>query len=234
MRATLPTLAALAIGGLLLGQQAMSRRRHTTVFGHDVRLPRDLHLRDLHVPRDVPMGTTLAAVAVLATGGLLLAQRMRQASGRSASSVTEWIELDVPVSTAYNQWTQFEQFPRFMSTVESVRQIDDTHLHWSAVVAGKVKEWDAEITEQIPDKRIAWRSTGGVYNSGVVTFHKISDGRTRVMLQMDYRPDSALETVGDAAGGVRMTTKVNLKKFKKLVESRGHETGAWRGSVQQH
>lgn len=222
MRASLPAIAALAVGGLLAGQQAMSRRRrHATVFGHDV-----------HMPRDVPMGTTLAAVAALAAGGLLLAQRMRNGSGESASTVSEWIELDVPVSTAYNQWTQFEQFPLFMTTVESVRQIDDTHLRWRAVVAGKVKEWDAEITEQIPDQRIAWRSTGGVYNSGVVTFHKISDSRTRVMLQMDYRPDTTVEKVGDAVGGVKLTTKVNLKKFKHLVESRGHETGAWRGTVQ--
>jgi uncharacterized membrane protein len=222
MRATLPAIAALAVGGLLASQQAMSRRRHhAAVFG-----------RDIHMPRDVPLGTTLAAVAALAAGGLLLAQRMRNGSGESRSSVSEWIELDVPVSTAYNQWTQFEQFPLFMTTVESVHQLDDTHLRWRAVVAGKAKEWDAEITEQIPDKRIAWRSTGGVANSGVVTFHKISDSRTRVMLQMNYRPDTAVEKVGDVAGGVKLTTKVNLKKFKQLVESRGHETGAWRGTVQ--
>ncbi|TFY99463.1 SRPBCC family protein [Ramlibacter henchirensis] len=151
-----------------------------------------------------------------------------------ASTVEESIDLNVPVSTAYNQWTQFEQFPRFMTSVEQVKQVDDTHLHWRAVVAGKVKEWDAEITEQIPDERIAWRSTDGVTNAGVVTFHKIADNRTRVMLQMDYQPETAAEKVGDALGGVKLTTKGNLKRFKQLVEERGQETGAWRGTVTQH
>jgi len=140
----------------------------------------------------------------------------------------------VPVSTAYNQWTQFEDFPKFMATVQEVKQIDDTHLHWRALVGGKVKEWDSEITEQIPDKRIAWRSINGAPNSGVVTFHKISDNRCRVMLQMDYTPEGVVERVGDAVGAVKLTTKGNLKKFKSLLESRGHESGAWRGTVAEH
>jgi uncharacterized membrane protein len=142
-------------------------------------------------------------------------------------------DIDVPVSTAYNQFTQFEEFPRFMASVLEVKQIDDTHLHWKALVAGKPEEWDSEITEQIPDKRIAWRSTSGVTNAGVVTFHKISDSRTRVMLQMDYEPQTLLEKVGDALGGVKLTAKGNLKRFKQLVEDRGSETGAWRGTVEQ-
>jgi len=150
------------------------------------------------------------------------------------TTIEKSVEVDVPVRVAYNQWTQFEEFPLFMHGVESVKQLDVATLHWVAEIGGKHKEWTARITEQIPDKRIAWRSTGGVYNSGVVTFHKISESRTRVMLQMDYRPDTAVEKVGDVAGGVKLTTKVNLKKFKQLVESRGHETGAWRGTVQQH
>jgi uncharacterized membrane protein len=181
--------------------------------------------------------TNIAAFAagglLVAAGSMLLSKQLRRGEG-SSSNVVEWIDLDVPVSTAYNQWTQFEEFPKFMATVESVQQVDDTHLHWRANVAGKTKEWDAEITEQIPDKRIAWRSTGGVQNSGVVTFHKISDSRTRVMLQMDYAPDTTLEQVGEAAGAVKLTAKGNLKKFKKLVEARGSETGAWRGTVAQH
>ena len=179
------------------------------------------------------LGTVLAGLAGVAAAGLLLPKQLRRGSG-SDSNVVEWIELEVPVSTAYNQWTQFEEFPRFMASVESVQQIDDTHLRWRAVVGGKVKEWVAEITEQIPDERIAWQSTGGVANSGVVTFHKIADNRCRVMLQMDYRPETAVEKVADAAGGVKLTTKGNLKKFKQLVEARGHETGAWRGTVTQH
>ncbi|MBA3773563.1 MAG: SRPBCC family protein [Ramlibacter sp.] len=174
-------------------------------------------------------------LAAAAVGGLLLANQFknRQGSG-SSSSVEESIELDVPVSTAYNQWTQFEEFPRFMASVKEVKQVDDTHLHWCADVAGKTKEWDAEITEQIPDKRIAWRSTSGVHNAGVVTFHKISDSRTKVMLQMDYEPETIDEKIGDAVGGVKLTAKGNLKRFKELVEGRGAETGAWRGTVAQH
>ena len=150
------------------------------------------------------------------------------------TKVEKTITVDVPVSTAYNQWTQFEDFPKFMATVEQVTQKDDTHLHWRAVVAGKTKEWDAEITEQIPDKRIAWRSTTGVANGGVVTFHKIADNRTRVMLQMDYEPETMLEKIGDAVGGVKLTARGNLKRFKQLVERQGSETGAWRGTVPQH
>ena len=144
------------------------------------------------------------------------------------------VEVQVPVHTAYNQWTQFEEFPRFMSSVEQVRQVDDTHLHWRAVVGGRTKEWDSEITEQIPDQRIAWRSTDGPSNSGVVTFHRLGENRTRVMLQMDYQPENATERAGDTFGAVKLTAKGNLKRFKNLLEARGQESGAWRGTVTQH
>src|SRR4051812_23255494 len=110
------------------------------------------------------------------------------------------IEVNVPASTAYNQWTQFEDFPRFMEGITEVRQLDDTHLHWCADVGGKRKEWDAEITEQIPDKRIAWRSVSGAPNGGVVTFHRISDDVTRIMVQMEYAPEGVTENVGNAIG----------------------------------
>jgi uncharacterized membrane protein len=181
-----------------------------------------------------PLGAVLlAAGAGALAAGLLLSKRIRRGTDMP-SNVVEWVELDVPVRTAYNQWTQFEEFPSFMSTVESVQQIDDTHLRWRAVVGGRTKEWTSEITEQIPDERIAWRSTGGVTNSGVVTFHKIADDRCRVMLQMDYTPQDTMEKMGDVAGAVKLTTKGNLKKFKQLVESRGQETGGWRGTVTQH
>ncbi|MEJ7931828.1 SRPBCC family protein [Ramlibacter sp. AN1015] len=174
-------------------------------------------------------------MAALAVGGLLLSKQMKKMRGPDAgSSVSASIDVDVPASTAYNQWTQFEDFPKFMDSVTEVKQLDDTHLRWCATVAGKPKEWVAEITEQIPDKRIAWRSTGGVHNAGVVTFHKISDQRTRVMLQMDYEPETMAERVGDAVGGVKKTAKGNLERFKELLEERGHETGAWRGTVPQH
>jgi uncharacterized membrane protein len=174
----------------------------------------------------------LVAIAAVAAGGVLAWSRMR-ARG-SGSSVQESIELNVPLSTAYNQWTQFEQFPKFMDSVQEVKQLDDTHLHWRANVAGKPKEWDAEITEQIPDKRIAWRSVGGVHNAGMVTFERVGANRTKVKLEMDYDPETAAEKLGDAVGAVKLTAKGNLKRFKELVEARGVETGAWRGTVAQH
>jgi uncharacterized membrane protein len=141
------------------------------------------------------------------------------------------IDVEVPVRTAYNQWTQFEEFPRFMEAVEDVRQMDDTRLRWRVVVAGQPKEWTAEITEQIPDARIAWRSLAGARNAGVVTFHRLSDARSRVMLQLEYEPEGMLETVGDAAGVVSRRVVRDLERFKAFVEERGRETGAWRGAV---
>jgi uncharacterized membrane protein len=149
------------------------------------------------------------------------------------STVEKSIEVNVPVSTAYNQWTQFEDFPHFMEGVKEVRQLDDTHLHWRASVAGKEEEWDAEITEQLPDQRIAWRSKGGARNGGVVTFHRIADNVTRIMLQIDYDPQGFTENVGDALGMVSRRVEGDLERFKEFIESRGHETGGWRGSVQQ-
>ena len=150
------------------------------------------------------------------------------------SNVEESIDVMVPVQTAYNQWTQFEEFPKFMSNVKEVRQIDDTHLHWVAEIAGRRKEWDAVITEQTPDQRIAWTNTDGAKNAGVVTFHRIGEAHTRVMVQMDVEPDGAVETIGDT-GGVVLSREVkgDLDRFKKMIESRGEETGAWRGEVEQ-
>jgi uncharacterized membrane protein len=177
----------------------------------------------------------VVTVAALAVGGMMLSKKMKANRGSSSeSSITESIEVNVPVRTAYNQWTQFEDFPQFMKSVHEVRQLDDKHLHWKANVAGEEKEWDAEITEQIPDKRIAWRSITGVPNAGVVTFHKISDSVCRVTLQMDYQPEGVLETIGDALGAVRMEARSNLANFKEMLEKRGAETGAWRGKINQH
>jgi uncharacterized membrane protein len=143
------------------------------------------------------------------------------------------IEVNAPVNTAYNQWTQFEDFPKFMEGVKEVRQLDDTHVHWHAEIAGKDKEWDAEITEQIPDQRIAWRSMSGTPNSGVVTFEKISDDKTRITLRMDYEPEDVVEKAGDAAGVLSRRIEGDLQRFKEFIESRGQETGAWRGKVEQ-
>jgi uncharacterized membrane protein len=149
------------------------------------------------------------------------------------ASIERSIEVEVPVRTAYNQWTQFEEFPRFMEGVESVRQLDDKRLHWRADIGGKIKEWDAEITEQRPDERIAWTSRGGAQNAGVVTFHRLADNRSKVMLQLEYDPEGVVENLGDAAGVVSTRIKGNLERFKEFIESRGRETGAWRGEIDQ-
>jgi uncharacterized membrane protein len=143
------------------------------------------------------------------------------------------IDVNVPVRTAYNQWTQFEEFPEFMEGVESVRQLDDRRLHWRAEIAGKMEEWDATITEQEPDMRVAWTSTSGAKNAGVVTFHRLDDSKTRVMLQVEYTPEGVIETVGDALGFVKRRVEGDLKRFKEFVESEGEETGAWRGRIKQ-
>ena len=147
------------------------------------------------------------------------------------SVIERSIEIDVPVKTAYNQWTQFEEFPRFMEGVKEVKQIDDTHLHWKADVGGKEKEWKAEITEQIPDERIAWRSREGAKNAGVMTFHRLSDSKSKVMLQLEYDPEGVVEKVGDAAGVVSQRVLGDLERFKQYIESRRQETGEWRGTV---
>jgi uncharacterized membrane protein len=147
------------------------------------------------------------------------------------STVEESVEVEVPVRTAYDQWTQFEEFPEFMEGVESVRQLDDTHLHWTAQIAGARREWDAEITEQRPDERVAWRAVSGTTNAGVVTFHRIADDRTRIMLQLDMEPEGLVETVGDKLGFVRRRAEGDLQRFKEFIEQRGTQTGAWRGTV---
>ncbi len=148
-------------------------------------------------------------------------------------TIEQSIEVNVPVSTAYNQWTQFEEFPQFMEGVESVTQSDDTRLRWVAEFAGKRHEWDAEITEQKPDERVAWRSLDGKTNAGVVTFHRIDDNTTRVMVQMDWQPEGMVEKAGAAAGADDRRVSGDLERFKELIESRGRESGAWRGTVQQ-
>ena len=148
-------------------------------------------------------------------------------------SIEQSVEVEVPVSTAYNQWTQFEEFPRFMEGIDDVRQLDATHLRWRASFGGKEHEWDAEITEQTPDQRVAWRSTDGKTNAGVVTFHRLDDSRTKIMLQLDWEPEGMLEALGGAIGSDGRRVRADLERFKELIESRGVESGAWRGEVQQ-
>jgi uncharacterized membrane protein len=149
------------------------------------------------------------------------------------STIVESVDVEVPVRTAYDQWTQFEEFPRFMDGVESVTQIDDTHLHWVAQIAGVKREWDAEITQQEPDMRIAWKATSGTDNAGVVTFHRLDDSVTRVHLQLDVEPEGAVEKVGDAMGVIKRQASGDLERFKELIEAQGRASGGWRGTVEQ-
>ena len=147
------------------------------------------------------------------------------------AEVKESIEVAVPVSTAYNQWTQFEEFPTFMENVESVTQLDDTHLRWIAEIGGKREEWKAEITHQQPDKVIAWRAIEGRENSGRVEFEPLGPDRTRIEVTMTWEPEGIAEAAADKIGISDRAVKVDLERFKELVESRGVETGAWRGEV---
>ncbi len=149
------------------------------------------------------------------------------------SYIEKSIQINVPVKAAYNQWTQFEEFPRFMEGVKEVRQLDDTHLYWKAEIGGHEKEWNAEITEQIPDQRIAWTS-GGAWAGGTVTFDSVSDATSNVMLRLEYEPQGFIESIGDAAGFVSRRVEGDLERFKEYIERRGQETGAWRGTVTGH
>jgi uncharacterized membrane protein len=143
------------------------------------------------------------------------------------------IDVDRPLHQVYNQWTQFEEFPRFMEGVKEVKQFDDTRLHWVAEIAGKEKQWTAKIIEQIPDHRIAWESESGEYTSGVVSFQALGPDRTRVTLEISYDPKGFIENAGDTIGVVSRRIENDLGHFKEFIENRGQETGAWRGTIRE-
>nr|WP_271210774.1 SRPBCC family protein [Rhodococcus wratislaviensis]GLK36291.1 cyclase [Rhodococcus wratislaviensis] len=147
------------------------------------------------------------------------------------STITEAIDVDVPIRVAYDQWTQFESFPQFMEGVREIRQLDDTHVHWVIDVAGQVREFDATITEQHPDERVAWTSDSGPNHAGVITFHRLDDDKTRVTAQMDVDPEGFVENAADKLGVLGHRVKADMKKFKEFIEHRGNETGGWRGEV---
>ena len=149
------------------------------------------------------------------------------------ATVQESIEVEVPVSIAYNQWTQFEEFPRFMEGVESVTQLDDTHLRWVADFGGQRHEWQAEISNQEPDRLVSWRAREGKYNSGRVTFHPLGPDRTRVDVELTWEPEGLTEELGNVLGSDSRRVKGDLERFKEFIESRQRETGAWRGEVKQ-
>ena len=147
------------------------------------------------------------------------------------STITKTIEVGVPVRTAYDQWTQFEEFPRFMEAVKRVEQLDDKHLQWTANIGGIERKWRAEIVEQEPDRRVAWQSTEGAKNAGVVSFEPRGESRTHVTLELDVEPSDPVEKVGDALGFVERQAQEDLEHFKSFIESRRQPTGSWRGEV---
>jgi uncharacterized membrane protein len=147
-------------------------------------------------------------------------------------TVKKSIDIDIPVRAAYDQWTQFEDFPKFMEGVEGVKQVDDKRLHWRAKVGGKVNEWDAEIFKQEPDRVIAWRSTSGERNEGTVTFTPLGADRTKIELAMHWEPKDVVERVGDVFGADDRRIQGDLDRFKEFIESRRSPTGSWRGRIE--
>jgi len=166
-----------------------------------------------------------------AAGAALKLRGKQSANGTGISTIDESIEVEVPVSTSYNQWTQFEEFPLFMEGVDDVQQRDDTRLHWVATIGGHTAEWDAKILEQHPDKQISWISEDGKKTRGTVSFEPIGEGKTLIRLSMSYQAEGAIEQIGSAAGLDAKRVRGDLKRFKDLIESRGTESGEWRGEI---
>jgi len=166
-----------------------------------------------------------------AAGAALKLRGMQSANGSGISTIDESIEVGVPVSTAYNQWTQFEEFPLFMEGVDDVRQRDDTRLHWVATIGGHTAEWDAKILEQHPDTQISWISEDGKKTRGTVSFEPAGESKTLIRLSMSYQAKGPIEQLGSAAGLDAQRVRGDLKRFKDLIESRGTESGEWRGEI---
>ena len=166
-----------------------------------------------------------------AAGAALKLRGKQSANGTGISTIDESIEVEVPVSTSYNQWTQFEEFPLFMEGVDDVQQRDDTRLHWVATIGGHTAEWDAKILEQHPDRQISWISEDGKKTRGTVSFEPIGEGKTLIRLSMSYQAEGAIEQIGSAAGLDAARVRGDLKRFKDLIESRGTESGEWRGEI---
>jgi uncharacterized membrane protein len=191
----------------------------------------------LQAKRDKSHGLRNTALLAGIGGGVALVLRKRGSSIPSVGDkatprlIESSIEVAVPVSTAYNQWTQFEEFPRFMQGVEEVRQLDDTRLHWVASVGGRRAEWDAKILEQHPDRQISWMSEDGRKTRGTVTFESLGENLTLVGLSLGYQAEGFVEAVGSAAGFDRRRVDGDLARFKELIESRGTESGAWREDI---
>jgi uncharacterized membrane protein len=166
-----------------------------------------------------------------AAGAALKLRGKQSANGTGISTIDESIEVAVPVKTAYNQWTQFEEFPLFMEGVDDVRQRDDTRLHWVATIGGRTAEWDAKILEQHPDTQISWISEDGKKTRGTVSFEPLGESKTLISLSMSYQAKGPIEQLGSAAGLDAQRVRGDLKRFKDLIESRGTESGEWRGEI---
>jgi Polyketide cyclase / dehydrase and lipid transport len=149
------------------------------------------------------------------------------------TKVEKTVQVDVPISVAYNQWTQFQEFPQFMGGVESVTQVSDRRMHWVAEIAGMKREWDADILEQVPDQKVAWAATDGATNAGAVYFESLGPASCVVRLHLEYEPEGLVERIGDKLDIVERQAEADLEKFKSFIESRGSETGGWRGSVEE-
>jgi uncharacterized membrane protein len=189
-------------------------------------------LQGISKPRHRGSGSRLARVALVAVPVAGAVYFLRQRRSGTTGSIRESTVVNVPVRSAYDQWTQFEQFPSFMSGVEQVQQLDDRRLHWRGKVAGRVRDWDATITEQVPDQRIAWQATSGKRNDGIVRFESLGDDTTRIEVEMAFEPEGVAELVGSAIGLPERRVKGDLERFRELIEKRsGQPSGAWRGEV---
>jgi len=235
-------ISAAVIGLLDTGYRSQ-RARAKRAIGHYAGLARR-QVRKQQLRRRIREPDAIAAVVVAGVGlAAACARLFMRREGTSAFSSGEdhemrrietlekVIEVDRPLRTVYDQWTQFEDFPRFMAGVKEVRQLDDAHLLWRAEVLGREKEWEAEITEQEPDTRISWKSVAGARNAGTVRFEPLGTDRTRVRLTMAYEPEDAADNVGDALGAMRLQVARSVQGFKDFIEGRETETGAWRGEV---
>jgi uncharacterized membrane protein len=229
-------LAAQQIGMLSLAARLAT---DTGLRAEVQQMTRDLQAawERLHAKRTRSHGLRNTLLLVGIGGGGALALRklgtsIPSISGNTTPRVIESsIEVAVPISTAYNQWTQFEEFPQFMHGVEEVRQLSDTRVHWVASVGGRRAEWDAKILEQHPDQQISWISEDGKKTRGTVTFESLGDDRTLVRLSLGYQAEGFVEAVGSAAGLDRRRVESDLARFKELIEGRATESGAWRKDI---
>ena len=232
-----------AVIGLLDTGYRSQRARAKKAIGHYAGLARR-KVRKQRLQRRLREPDAVAAVVLAGLGLAAACARLYLGRERTSPFATgddqrskrietleKVVEVDRPLRTVYDQWTQFEEFPRFMAGVKEVRQLDDAHLLWRAEVLGKEKEWEAEITEQEPDTRISWKSVAGARNAGTVRFEPLGADRTRVRLTMAYEPEDATDSVGDALGAMRLQVARSVQGFKDFIEGQKTETGAWRGTV---